>query len=99
MGHSDCFDQQHRHIPESHQTAGEGERDYFEHVSSYKVSSADNMLVIAALTLLICLGVGVRSNAPVPATQTETASSALLANLQSATEWCEGHAPYSTSGC
>ena len=99
MGHSDYFDQQHKHIPESQQTAGEGERDYFEHVSSYKVSSADNMLVIAALTLLICLGVGVRSNAPVPAGEMQTASAALLNHLPSASEWCEAHPAYSADGC
>jgi len=98
MGHSNCFEQQ-RHIPESHQTAGEGERDYFEHVSSYRVSTADNMLVIAALTLLICLGVGVRSNTPAPGPDAPTASAALMNHLPSATTWCEAHAPYSTDGC
>jgi hypothetical protein len=100
MGHGDCFDNEYGKVPESRQRVGEGERDYFEHVRGYKVSSADNMLVIAAVAFLISLGFGIHlSREPVPTSERPAISAAFVGEVPTAAKWCDDRHPYGDNAC
>jgi hypothetical protein len=99
MGQGNCFDERYGNVPESRQTGGEGERDYFDHIKGYKVSSADNMLVIVAFAFLISLGLGIHlSRAPAP-TEQSTSISTFLGHTIPAADACDEPSPYSGNSC
>jgi hypothetical protein len=97
MGHGDCFDNEYEHVPESRQRAGEGEREYFEHVRGYRVSSADNMLVIAAFAFLLCLGFGIHlSRAPAPVEDASMPAATLASQMPDSNPVPETSSPVAT---
>ena len=100
MGHGDCFDTEYARPAESHQQGGEGERDYFDHIRGYKVSTADNMLVIAAFAFLIFIGFGIHmAHQPTSIGQTPAISAALASDLPRAADACDDQTPYSGNAC
>jgi hypothetical protein len=97
MGHGDCFDNEYEHVPESRQRAGEGERDYFEHIKGYRVSSADNMLVIAAFVFLLSLGFGIHlSRAPAPVQESSMPAATLASQMPASDPVPEASTPATT---
>ena len=87
------------HIKES-EAAGEGERDYVEHVSAQRLSGFERIVVVAALVLLSFAGFTAYSDDKDPITTSAISAPATQAEPEHpAYDNCREHSPYPEKSC
>lgn len=92
MANCDYFEASHRD-----ETAGAGEKNYREHVSSYKLSFGEIIVVVAAVVILAGMGMVNRDISPSSMTTSSISSSATPQS--SALTRCDDDNHYLTDAC
>lgn len=92
MANCDFFEQAHRD-----ETAGEGEKDYREHVAAHKLSLGEIVVVVAAVVLLAGMGF-VHQSMPV-SPRTTGSISASLTTPDGGTTRCDDDNHYLAQAC
>lgn len=92
MANCDYFEASHRD-----ETAGAGEKDYREHVSGYRLSFGEIIVVVAAVVILA--GMGMVNRTISPSSMTTGSISSSITSQNSTMTRCDDDDHYLTDAC